>query len=148
APDLSLYFRSRMSGALGLCFRSDGFQEGDERAMAREIAIYKEMRATIGVASAALLTPQAETGDPPPWDALQERASDGDQIVITAFQSANGGPRFPVSPSGLDADVPYQVQSVDSGVLGAASGAELMNSGIEIVQSPNSAPHILLITRQ
>ena len=31
APDLSLYFRSRMSGALGLCFRGDAFTE-DENA--------------------------------------------------------------------------------------------------------------------
>jgi alpha-galactosidase len=148
APDLSLYFRSRMGGALGLCFRSDGFAEGDQRAMAREIAIYKEMRATISVAAAALLTPQADTADPPPWDALQETASDGNQIVITAFQSDQGVSRFTPMLSGLDADLTYEVQSVDTGVLGSASGADLMTGGIEIVQSPNSSAHVLIITRQ
>jgi alpha-galactosidase len=148
APDLSLYFRSRMGGALGLCFRTDSFEEGDERAIAREIAIYKEMRETIGVAAAALLTPQAETVAPPSWDALQERGSDGDRMVISAFQSDEGMPRFTLTPSGLDADVTYQVESVDTGVLGAATGADLMQSGIEIIQSPNSAAHVLIITRQ
>ena len=47
APDLSLYFRSRMSGALGLCFRGDSFTEDEDAGMAREIAIYKAARATI-----------------------------------------------------------------------------------------------------
>jgi alpha-galactosidase len=148
APDLPLYFRSRMGGALGLCFRSDSFAEGDERAIEREIAIYKEMRGTISVAAASLLTPQAETTDPPPWDALQESASGADQVVITAFQSDEGVPRFTITPSGLDADLTYQVQSVDTGVLGEATGAELMQSGIEIVESPNSAAHVLIIRRQ
>jgi alpha-galactosidase len=148
APDLPLYFRSRMSGALGLCFRSDSFAEGDERAIGREIAIYKELRGTISVAAASLLTPQAETTDPPPWDALQESASGGDEVVITAFQSDEGVARLTITPSGLDAGVTYQVQSVDSGVLGTATGADLMQSGIEIVQSPNSAAHVLIITRQ
>jgi len=148
APDMPLYFRSRMGGALGLCFRSDSFAEGDERAMAREIAIYKEMRTAIGVAAAALLTPQANTPEPPPWDALQERTPDGDHMVIIAFQSDGGASRFTVAPSGLDADVTYQVQSVDTGVLGAVTGADLMQGGIEIVESPNSAAHVLIITRQ
>ncbi|HKB12569.1 MAG TPA: glycoside hydrolase family 36 protein [Vicinamibacterales bacterium] len=148
APDLSLYFRSRMAGALGLCFRRDSFTEGDDNAIAREIAIYKELRATIGDAAAVLLTPQADSIAPPPWDALEERAAAGDRVIVTAFQSDNGVPRFTVTPSGLDSGATYEVQSVDSGVLGAADGAELMRSGIEVVQSPNSAAHVLIITRQ
>jgi alpha-galactosidase len=148
APDLPLYFRSRMSGALGLCFRTDSFAEGDEQAIAREIAIYKAMRGALSAAAASLLTPQADTPDPPPWDALEESASTGAQIVITAFQSDEGARSFTATPSRLESDVTYQVQSVDTGLLGAATGAELMTSGIEIVQSPNSAAHILIITRQ
>ena len=35
APDLSLYFRSRMAGALGLCFRTDALTEGDMNSIAR-----------------------------------------------------------------------------------------------------------------
>src|SRR5262249_61755836 len=121
---------------------------GDGRAISREIEIYKELRTTISAAAAALLTPQAETTDPPPWDALQESAADGDRVMITAVQSDEGASRFVLIPSGLDADVNYVVQSVDTGVLGAATGAELMQNGIELVQSPNSAAHVLIITRQ
>src|SRR5258708_37195125 len=53
APDLSLYFRSRMSGALGLCFRTDSFSEGENESMAHEIDIYKATRATVSVAAAS-----------------------------------------------------------------------------------------------
>src|SRR4029077_620756 len=49
APDLSLYFRSRMGGALRLCFRGDGFTEGENATMAHEIAIYKQTRTLDGV---------------------------------------------------------------------------------------------------
>jgi len=148
APDLPLYFRSRMGGALGLCFRGDTITEGDQAAIASEIAIYKAIRGTLSVAAAALLTRQTASGDPPPWDALQESTPAHDQVVVGAFQADEGTRTFVVKPSGLDANVTYQVESVDAGALGAASGAELMTNGIEIVQSPNSAAHILIITAQ
>jgi alpha-galactosidase len=145
APDLSLYFRSRMGGALGLCFRGDGFSEGEDANIAREIAIYKAIRGTLSGAAAALLTRQAMTVNPPAWDVLQESAS-ADQFVIGAFQSDEGVRTFNVKPSGLQADVSYHVQSVDAGMLGTATGRELMDGGIDVVQSPNSAAHILIIT--
>jgi alpha-galactosidase len=146
APDVSLYFRSRMAGALGLCFRGDGFSEGDAASMSREIAIYKAIRGAIVGAAGALLTPQAAADDPPAWDVLQESASGGDEFVIGAFQSDEGVPTFTVKPSGLQPELTYEVQSVDTGALGAASGRELMDGGIDVVESPNSAAHILIIT--
>jgi alpha-galactosidase len=146
APDVSLYFRSRMAGALGLCFRGDGFSEGDETGMSREIAIYKAIRGALVGAAGALLTRQAAADNPPAWDVLQESASDDDQFVIGAFQSDEGVPTFTVKPSGLQPDITYTVQSVDTGALGAATGRELMDRGIDVVQSPTSAAHILIIT--
>jgi len=49
-------------------------------------------------------------------------------------------------PSGLMPEATYDVSSVDTGVLGTATGADLMANGIEVVQSPNSAAHILIVT--
>jgi hypothetical protein len=51
-----------------------------------------------------------------------------------------------VKPTGLDGELIYRVQSVDTGDLGEASGAALMTDGIDIRQSPNTAAHILVIT--
>jgi alpha-galactosidase len=146
APDLSLYFRSRMGGALGLCFRSDSFTEGENASMAREIDIYKATRSTVSGAAAALLTRQATPEDGPSWDVLQESSAESGEVVLTAVQSDGGVSAFNVKPAGLAAATTYQVESVDTGILGSATGAALMSGGIDILQSPNTAAHILIIT--
>lgn len=146
APDLSLYFRSRMGGALGLCFRGDSFSEGEESSMAHEIDIYKATRATVSMAAAALLTKQAAPEDGPSWDVLQESTAAHDQTVVSAVQSDGGVQTINVKPTGLQSETMYQVQSVDTGILGTATGAALMTGGIDIIQSHNSAAHILIIT--
>jgi alpha-galactosidase len=146
APDLSLYFRSRMGGALGLCFRSDTFSEGENASMAHEIDIYKATRGTVSVAAASLLTTQAAPHDGPAWDVLQESAAGHNQIVISAVQTDSGQSTFNVKPTDLQPGTTYQVQSVDTGILGTATGQAIMTGGIDILQSPNSAAHILIIT--
>jgi alpha-galactosidase len=146
SPDLSLYFRSRMDGALGLCFRSDAFTEGEDASIEHEIEIYKAMRETVSAAAATLLTKQAEAQDGPAWDVLQESSAENDHLVISAFQTDEGVRSFTVKPVGLQPQTTYQVQSVDTGVLGTATGSELMTDGIDVVQSPISAAHILIIT--
>ncbi|HZT76569.1 MAG TPA: glycoside hydrolase family 36 protein [Vicinamibacterales bacterium] len=149
SPDLSLYFRSRMAGALGLCFRSDGFSDDDLAGITREIGIYKSMRDTQRAAAAALLTGQAlNTDGGPAWDVLQESASDNAQSLVCAYQSDSGTDTMTVTPTGLIAGATYQVESVDTGPLGTATGADLMTGGIRLVQSPNSAAHILLLRVQ
>ncbi len=146
SPDLSLYFRSRMGGALGLCFRGDGFTEGENASMSHEIDIYKATRATISVAAGSLLTQQAEPQDGPSWDVLQESTAAHDQIVLSAVQSDSGVQTINIKPTDLQPGSTYQVQSVDTGILGTATGSALMTAGIDIIQSPNSAAHILIIT--
>jgi alpha-galactosidase len=145
APDLSLYFRSRMVATLGLCFKISDFTEGESASIAHEIAIYKTMRETLAVAAGALLTPQAQPEDGPAWDVLQEGASGNQQMLISAFQTDQGVQKVNVKPTALDAQTIYVVQSVDSGVLGTASGADLMANGVDLLQSPNTAAHILIV---
>jgi len=148
APDLSLYFRSRMAGALGLCFRSDEFSDDDLAGISNEISIYKSMRDTQRAAAAALLTGQAQPTDPPAWDVLQENASGNAQALLCAYQSDTGTDTITVTPTGLIPDATYVVESVDTGPLGTATGAALMSGGIRLVQSPNSAAHVLLLRVQ
>jgi alpha-galactosidase len=145
SPDLPLYFRSRMAGALGLCFRSDGFTEGDLAGIAHEIDIYKAMRDTLSAAAAALLTGQAAADDGPQWDVLQEIASNSGQSLVWAYQSDDGATTINVKPTGLLGTATYEVQSVDTGLLGTATGADIMANGIDLIQSPNTAAHVLLL---
>ena len=50
-----------------------------------------------------------------------------------------------MKPTGLRADATYRVTSVDLGLLGEATGADLMAQGIDVLGSPNSAAHILTL---
>jgi alpha-galactosidase len=148
ASDFPLYFRSRMTGALGLCFRTGEFDEADNTQMSREIAIYKMIRDALGVGTAALLTPQAAAITGPSWDVLQTASPGGRTVVLSAIQWNSAEPTFTVRPVGLRRQSTYDVRSVDTGDLGAATGAELMADGISLIESPNSAAHLLIIKRR
>jgi alpha-galactosidase len=148
SPDISLYVRSRMAGVLGLCFRSAEFVDADAAGISHEIDIYKSLRDIIGNASAALLTTQADTANGPAWDVLQASSVGGVGAVISAYQTDDSVDRVNVKPVGLEPGTTYTVQSVDTGLLGEATGSDLMSTGIDIVQSPNSAAHILTLRAQ
>src|SRR5262249_38906675 len=122
--------------------------EGDLADIEHEIEIYKAMRETQRAAAAALLTGQAQASDGPAWDVLQESASDNAQALVCAYQTDEGTNTITVMPTGLIAGASYEVQSVDTGSLGTATGAALMTGGIRLVQSPNTAAHILLLRVQ
>jgi alpha-galactosidase len=146
SPDLSLYFRSRMSGALGLCFLSATLSEQDASGIASEIAIYKAVRDTLAVAAASLLTQQAAVTDGPAWDVLQTNGPGGQTLVLYAYQDDTGTTTVNVKPTDLQPTAMYQVSSVDVGSIGSALGADLMTYGIDVVASPLSAAHMLMLT--
>jgi len=146
--DLPLYFRSRSTGVLGLCFRTGQFSDDDRAQMASEIEIYKSTREALGPAAATLLTPQAAAQGGPSWDVLQSRSAGGRTIVLSAIQWNEAQDEVTVKPQGLRRRSTYTVRSVDVGDLGTATGAELMADGVTVVQSPNSAAHIIVIRRQ
>jgi alpha-galactosidase len=146
AADLSLYFRSRMQGAFGLSFRNEAFSDTDLKAMAAEIEIYKGIRGTLSLASASLLSSQATRVDGPPWDLLQETVMGAEQLLLNVVRSDIGLDRVIVKPIGLQPTTIYDVRSVDAGPLGSASGADLMQNGIEVMNASLSAAHVLIVT--
>jgi alpha-galactosidase len=146
APDLALYFRSRMGGSLGLCFRTGDFSDDEMAAMGREIAVYKTVRTMLSAAAGSLLTPQAAAVDGPDWDALQAASSSG--AVVYAYEGGGGSDTVNVKPTNLQPDATYLVQSVDAGAIGTATGADLMANGIDVVRNPATAAHILTATVQ
>jgi alpha-galactosidase len=147
AADMPLYFRSRMPGTLGLCFLSNEFEAGDAAQMTHEIDIYKELRRILRSASGSLLTEQAMGSVGPAWDVVQLSASGNRDAVVSAFQRDSAVEAFIVKPIGLRPLATYQVVSVDRGVLGEATGADLMADGISLVEAPYSAAHILVLTQ-
>lgn len=145
AVDMPLYFRSRMPATLGLCFRSNEFEEGDAAQMTHEIDIYKDLRRTMRAASGSLLTGQANGSLGPEWDVLQLSGSGNRDTIVSAFQRDSGVQTFTVRPVGLRPRSTYEVISVDRGALGEATGADLMIDGISFVETSYSAAHILVL---
>jgi alpha-galactosidase len=145
APDMRLYFRSRMAGVLGLCFRIDEFDEGDLAAMRHQIALYKYLRAPLTESTQALLTPQASTTQAPAWDVLQMTPASADQpVTLWAFQSDPDVVEFTAQLTGLRPDTTYEVISADRGRLGYVTGADLMSRGVRVVGSAISNAHVLI----
>jgi alpha-galactosidase len=146
APDLSLYFRSRMGGALGLCFRIEQYSDSDIENMSHEIAIYKSLRAALGTASSVLLTQQTSLNSGQDWDVLQTTAPGSNVLVVYVFQDGEGSGKINVIPVDLLPAANYVVYSVDTGLLGTATSDDITANGIDVIESPRSAAHILTIT--
>jgi hypothetical protein len=68
--------------------------------------------------------------------------------VVWAYQSDDAVDKVNVKPVGLDPTSTYRVDSVDTGPLGEATGSDLMTNGIDVLQSPNTAAHVLILTKQ
>jgi alpha-galactosidase len=147
ASDMALYVRSRAAGVLGLCFISDSFDADDAAALKSQIASYKSVRASIGRSSGILMGTQASEQKPPAWDVMQETSPGSpQQFLIWAFQSDTSVSKMNVKPNGLAATTNYEVRSMDQGVLGTSKGSDLTANGIDIVASPATASHLIVIT--
>lgn len=144
SPDLPMLARSRMPGILGLSYQAGDLSEADERLVTREIEVYKNLRAITADASAVLFTPQAADGDLPSWEVMELVGPGGDAVVF-AYDNRGEADRVRFAPVGLVAEATYEVYSVDAGVMGAVSGASLMADGIEILASPNTGAHVLVL---
>jgi hypothetical protein len=145
--DLALMVRSRTPGVLGLAYRSENVDDDTGAALVHHIADYKAMRSVITNASATLLTDQAPV-DEFAWDAFQELAADGSQAIVFAFKGNTEDGTLVVRPRGLQADVTYDVRSLDVGPIEAATGDVLMQDGIGVIHSGASRAHVLIVTRR
>lgn len=143
--DLPLLMRSRMIGILGLSFRTGDLGNDEADGMRHYIAKYKTLRDTLSTASGRLLTPQASASNGPAWDAFQTTPEGGRPIALWAYQSDNAVRSVVIKPVGLREQWMYEVQSADVGALGVLSGSVLMQDGVEIVASPFSAAHMILL---
>ena len=146
--DVPMYIRSRMAGVLGLTFRTPELPPDVAKAIADHINLYRSLRRTIQEGSVVLLTPQASIDNPPPWDAVQVIDAAGGQSVVFAFRTDPGATRTILLLHGLRPDATYDVQSVDAGQLGSATGTALMTDGVELVDAPASAAHVLIVSER
>jgi alpha-galactosidase len=145
-PDLLLYFRSRMLGAMGLSFDMGGFPDGYWDAMTRSVSSARDARAAAGLQTGSMLTLQAESPNGPGWDVVQQASDDHSRIVILAFQTDLDVDHYVVKPVGLLPGVMYDVWSEDLGPLDPATSDALAADGIELEASTDTASHLLVLT--
>jgi len=62
-----------------------------------------------------------------------------------AFDNGGDEDRVRFWPVGLALEATYEVYSVDAGVIGVVTGESLMADGIEILASPNTGAHVLVL---
>jgi alpha-galactosidase len=144
--DLPAIMRSRMPGVLGLTYRFADMDDDVMAGFANEIAKYKQIRDIVARSSATLLSDQAPV-DSDGWDVVQEVSDDRQSAVVFAFKSDWNAGATTVYPQNLNPDVLYQAQSLDVGDLGTATGADLMQSGVQIVQADSgTSAHVIVFT--
>lgn len=149
ASDLALLARSRMPGVLGLTIDFRGLPQADADGLARQIADYKQLRALRGTPFSITLTdPVRVDGGGPGWDVIEQVNPVSGVAAVFAFRNAGGTRSVRVVPRQLRADASYRIRGFESGVLGTASGADLMSRGLDIDVSPRSSSQIYLLEPQ
>lgn len=149
SDDLKLLSRSRMPGVFGLTIDFRGMSEADHNLLAAQIDQFKGLRELRGQAFAAQLTDPVEVdGSGPGWDVMQQVDPADGTAVLYAFRNPHSDRRVHVTLAHLQADRSYRVRSLERGMLGAASGDDLMTRGFDIDASDQSASQVFVFEPQ
>ncbi len=147
AADMSLYFRSRMPGILGVSLINAEFGDEDVEQMTREISYAKRLRHHMRGAVAVLLSDQVQSDGHDRWDAVELCSPSGGTAVLFAFAGAAAPDSAVFALRLLDPGADYVVRTVDGRRLGEASGADLMANGVSVNRTPESAAQVFVITK-
>jgi alpha-galactosidase len=143
--DRSLEFKSRMLGILGLTWRGFEFDDEELEEMAGEIVASKSIRSAVPDAALFLLTEQARADGSSNLDAVQ-LSSPGARTSAVFVYANDGMDWFTIRLKGLDPETRYLISTLRGEELGEATGADLMESGVDIVNSSDSGAHVVLFT--
>ncbi len=135
-----------MPGVLGLCFRSADFSEVDTELIKAEVAAYKSIRPLTRRASPVLLTDQVQVDATTGWDAIEFVS--GSNVVLFAYRSADATEQATLHLKGLSREATYEISSYQEGPLATATGAQLMDDGIQLDTTPGSMSHLLILKRE
>jgi alpha-galactosidase len=142
AQDIPFIVRSRMPGVVGLATDLTELSEREANELNQQIELAKSLRGLQATAVTHVLTPM-RTG-PGEWEVVQQVVPDSTLSLIFAY-GAGAPESIVVRPRGLLPELTYQLRSSDRGVLGHLRGADLIASGLEIVQAPESASQVLVL---
>lgn len=145
AVDLPRMARSRMLGVLGLAADLHLLRAQDDDDLIDAFGQYKTLRGLRGAGYASLLTPAVNIGgSSPAWDVVQQTNPASGIVTVYGFRNSGGARTFRIALRGLQATRNYRYWTFESGTLGVASGAQLMNVGLDLDASIVSAPIVIL----
>jgi alpha-galactosidase len=142
APDMPMLMRSRMPGVLGLSVDFDTLDPLDRELIYQDLVVASVVKEIQSEAATYLLTPQA--GSSPDWEVLQQQSTASGRGVLFAFDRGRSS-RVSVRLRQLDRGTLYQIGSLDRGRLGVASGAALMDEGLDIRSAPESSAQVITL---
>jgi alpha-galactosidase len=147
APDFALYAQSRMPGVFGLSFPPDSLDDRDMQRVREQTDRWKALRSLQQTASAYLVSPQVDGTLSGPWDGTLLVSPGQDAAVLYAFQNdvETEGANFHLR--GLDRPSEYVIASDREGDLGVATGAELMDDGLDVFAAESTRAHIYPLTK-
>lgn len=149
AADMSLYFRSRMPGVLGLSIRGAEFGDSDREAMQREIDLYKAIRSATGNSVMLPLTDQAQASGAGGWDAVQRYSPDTGDFIFLVFAGSSADPSITLRPIGLVASARYVVSLPRTrAVVAHVSGRDLIDGGIRFRRLSFTDGYVLMLTKE
>jgi alpha-galactosidase len=145
ASDRALEFRSRMPGMLGLTWRSSELDDDALAEIASEIATAKAIRAAVPAAASFMLTDQAHADGSGDFDAVQLFSPAARTSAVFVY-AGDGVDAFTVRLKGLEPGTRYLLSTVWGRELAEMTGADLMTTGVQVVNTSDSGAQILLLT--
>jgi alpha-galactosidase len=142
AGDVLLFGRSRMLGTMGVSVDFDSISEYGFGLLRQQVRLATSIRQLQSDAVTITLTPPAM--QEPPWDIVEQISVSSGRALLFAFETRPGGPTR-ARLQRLSGDEIYEVRSVDGGVVGRFSGAQLADEGLYIEPIPYSASQVFVI---
>ena len=146
--DMAYVIRSRMVGAVGLSWPMGMFEEGVRSEISKQLDIYKRLRPLMQAGVGIPLGPQpTDLPDVPwsGWDAVQYLMPSSGEAAVLAFNTYDAPPVAVLKLKALVPERLYRIESADFGDLGASTGQQLMDKGIQIRASALSLGHVLFL---
>ncbi len=148
-PVVRAVFRARMMGAIGISCQLTTWSTFTRDIVREELAFYKEtLRPIVRTGHLLHLLPQPDLQNPhlappPSWEAFQLRAPDGSTSAVFGFRNVSSDAAQRVFLKGLEAEAMYRLTAED-GTTWTASGADLMELGIDLACTPLCSVRIVV----
>ena len=148
-PIVRAVFRARMMGAIGISCQVTTWSEFTREIVRDEISFTRKRSGrSCGHGHLLHLLPQPDLQNPrlappPSWEAFQMRSADGSTSVVLGFRNLSSDAGQRVFLKGLDAGATYTVTPED-GTVSSATGADLMELGLDLACAPLCSTRIMV----